>query len=131
MAITLLPATIEDSSAMLETGLAAFADDKLNNAQFRFDIATPEQMEEFRTWRRAVNDARMKLPGGHYFKAVDDSNGFLAGFVGLFDPHVEPPDPLTFPHPSHTNYEISYELRTKMKAVKQKHIGNRNDVWCE
>lgn len=131
MAITLLPSTVEDASDMLETGLAAFANDKLNIAQFHTDTATPEQMDEFRAWRRSLSHARMTGPGKHWFKAVDDSNGRLVGSIGLYDPHVVAPDPLAFPHPSHTNVEITKELRGKMKAVKDKHIGNRDDVWCE
>ena len=130
MAIILLPATTEDSGAMLETGMAAFANDKLNIAQFRFNTATPEQMDEFRAWRKAVSQTRMTGPGKHWIKAVDDNSGFVAGVIGFYDPGVEEPDPFALPHPAHTNLEISNEVRSKMKAVKERHIGDRNDVWC-
>lgn len=133
MAITLLPATPEDSAAMIDAGMAAFANDKLSNAQFRINTATPEQLQEFRRWRIELSKERMTGPGKYWIKAIDQSNGSLVGYVGIYDPQAEVPDPssISIPKPADVNNEVDDELRTKMKAVKERHIGQRDDVWCK
>ena len=116
MAIILLPPTPEDARAMIDTGMAAFANDNLNKAQFGLATAPPEQSQDFRRWR---------------IKAVDDSNGFLVGYIGVFAPGVLPPEPNLESRPPQVNEKIGEEVSTKMKAIKKRYVGERDDVWCK
>lgn len=101
------------------------------NAQFSLRSSTPEQLEEYKKWRSELFKARMSRAGKLFVKAVDDSTNAFVGYVGMFAPHTEPPAPSSIPRPAHLNPEISTELEVKMKSVKEKHVGERDDVWCK
>lgn len=131
MTISLVPATIEDAALILPVGLAAFAQDKLNTEMFNFNTASGEQLDEFRRWRLEVNTVRLSGEDKHWIKAIDDSNGCLAGYTGIYEPCSVTPDVWEKRMPACTNLDIVNELRPAMKAAKERQIGEGEGVWCK
>jgi hypothetical protein len=130
MSITIKPCTLDDAEAMIETGEAAFAEDALNNLIFNAREATPEQRQEYKKWRVATTKQRLTGEGKHYFKAVDESNGRLVGYVGLFNPSIDVAAQSTVPKPAFVNPDTD-EVMKQLQAVDKKWVGDRKDVWCE
>lgn len=133
MSISIRQATPEDAGAIIDCAMLAFQNDHMSNQYFYLDVATPQQLAEYRNWRVSLAKLRMDGEGGKYwFKAVDDSNGSIVGFCGLFAPDVEPPAHASaaVPLPALMNHDLDREFRELLETTKKKWIGGRDDVWC-
>ena len=130
MTINIYPAGPDDAYAMSEAGFAAFENDVLSNAQYQLKTAPPERLEEYRKYRIALTHLRMEGKGKYWFKAVDDSNGRLVGYTGLYSPEAEPVPFWTLPRPEYGNLDVDNEVHEKLDKCKEKNIGDRKDIWC-
>ena len=133
MAISILPATLEDADEMIEVSMAAFAKDRLSIAHNRLDRASPDQLAVWRRWRYVMMKVRMDGEGKYWFKAVDDTTGSIVGYAGLYAPGAAPvaATMASLPLPIFMNQEIEEDLRAMQKSAKAKHLDDRDDVWCK
>jgi len=131
MSINIQPCKPGDAEDMIIAGEAAFADDDLNNAIFNPRNGTPEEVAEYRAWRIARSRQRQSGEGKFYFKAVDESNGRIVGYVGLFTPSVDiGAQQPSAARPACMNVEFEKATMERLDAVEKKWIGDRKDVWC-
>ncbi|KAK5172677.1 uncharacterized protein LTR77_002797 [Saxophila tyrrhenica] len=129
MPITIEPCKYDDAETMIITGEAAFAEDALNNAIFDPKQGTPEEAFEYRNWRITITKQRLSGEGKYYFKAMDDSNGRLVGYIGLVDPKVDIHAQSKAPHPDFVNMEFFERVHERIEEAKRKWVGGREDVW--
>jgi len=130
MPIIIKDALVSDAEEMILTGEAAFANDLMNQAIFDRANAPPEEVAEYRAYRIAVATERMDRDGSHYFKAVDDSNDRIVGYVGIYNPSVDSTKPSSVPKPACMNQNFEKEVMDSLYAAERKWIGDRKDVWC-
>lgn len=131
MSISIERAGPQDAAAMLDAYIAAFATDALSETTFALSTASEAESTEFRDWREDVTRLRMIGPGKHYFKAVDDTTGFIAGYAGFYDSDADPPVQSLIPAPARMNREVSDEVRVKLARAKLELLGWRKDCRCE
>ena len=135
MSIIIQPATVQDAPAMHDVGFAAFKNDVHMNAMFRYNTASPEQLEEYRKWRTASTIARMSGPGKYWLKAVDSTSGAIAGFVGVCGPefHVAGPEAKegVEPPPEYINHQLQQDFIPTLQKAMEETMGERKDYWCK
>jgi len=147
MAITILPATLDDAPELTAMGILGFQDDLLNRAILPLHEATPAQLSEHLQWRTARLRDRMTGPGKYYVKAVDSETGAIVGNCGIQAPEVvveqaregtevsgsevadgeEKPKKLELP--SILKVEMQDRLEGVMKVAQKEILGGREDVW--
>ena len=132
MSISIQPATLEDASEMLDVGMAAFANDLLNQSLFQLESATPEERAEFLRWRLESSKVRMRGPGKHWFKATDESTGKIVGLSGLYSPEAtDTSEHSSGPKPRWVNQDLDNEVNETLEAMRQECMGDRKDFWCK
>jgi hypothetical protein len=136
MAITILPATSSDVVPLTIVGLQAFADDPLNKALEKFAELDPAQRSEHLQWRTQYNLRRMTGPGKFWFKAVDSATGELVGYVGMVGPKRTRPEPPKIDEnhaevPANVDVELLGVFERTCEEMRKRHMGERDDYWCE
>lgn len=147
MAITIVPATVDDAPELTRVGMLGFQDDLLNRTILPLHEATPAQLSEHLQWRVARARDRMTGPGKFYVKAVDSETGAIVGSCGIQSPEVvaknardgievsgsevadgdEKPKKLELP--SIVKVELQERLDGVMKEAQREILGQREDVW--
>lgn len=80
--------------SIISCGDRAFKDDEFHKVLFPARLAHPDSAEEYRNFRTARLNARIRTKGSHYMIAVDDDvddGKRVLGFAGWVEPGVADP----------------------------------------
>ena len=131
MAIQILPATILDAQEIGLITEMAFANDVLNKAITRQDIATEAERKEYKKWRLTTVHKQLKQSELHWFKALDTATNRIAGFGVVVEPGIDTQsceDELKFP--TCFDSQLASTVGSTMETVKEELIGKGNNTLC-